>query len=47
MANASIVFEILTRVAKENGQAVVLVSHNPDIAARCDFTLPMRDGLFI
>jgi len=47
VANASIVFEILTRVAKENGQAVVLVSHNPDIAARCDFTLPMRDGLFI
>jgi lipoprotein-releasing system ATP-binding protein len=47
VANAGIVFDILTRVAKENGQAVVLVSHNPDIAARCDFTLPMRDGLFI
>jgi len=45
--NAGMVFDILTRVAKENGQAVVLVSHNPDIAARCDFTLPMRDGVFL
>jgi len=47
VTNAGIVFEILTRVAKENGQAVVLVSHNPDIAARCDVTLPMRDGVFL
>ncbi len=45
--NAGIVFELLTRLAKENGQAVVLVSHNPDIAARCDFTRPMRDGVFV
>jgi lipoprotein-releasing system ATP-binding protein len=47
VTNAGIVFDVLTRVAKENGQAVVLVSHNPDIAAKCDFTLPMRDGVFI
>ena len=45
--NATIVFDILTRVAKDNGQAVVLVTHNPDIASRCDFTRPMRDGVFI
>jgi lipoprotein-releasing system ATP-binding protein len=45
--NAGIVFEVLTRLAKENGQAVILVSHNPDIAARCDFTRPMRDGVFV
>jgi lipoprotein-releasing system ATP-binding protein len=45
--NAAVVFEILTRVAKDNGQAVVLVTHNPDIASRCDFTRPMRDGVFI
>jgi len=47
VTNAGIVFDILTRVAKENGQAVVLVSHNPEIAAKCDFTRPMRDGMFI
>jgi lipoprotein-releasing system ATP-binding protein len=45
--NAALVFDLLTRLAKENGQAVVLVTHNPDIASRCDVTRPMRDGLFV
>ncbi len=45
--NSAMVFDLLTRLAKENGQAVVLVTHNPEIASRCDFTRPMRDGLFV
>jgi lipoprotein-releasing system ATP-binding protein len=45
--NSNIVFDLLTRLAKENGQAVVLVTHNPDIAARCDVTRPMQDGVFV
>ncbi len=45
--NSALVFDLLTRLAKEQGQAVVLVTHNPEIAQRCDFTRPMRDGLFI
>ena len=45
--NSAMVFDLLTRLAKENGQAVILVTHNPDIAGRCDFTRPMRDGLFV
>ena len=45
--NSGLVFDLLTRLAKENGQAVVLVTHNPDIATRCDQTKPMRDGLFV
>jgi lipoprotein-releasing system ATP-binding protein len=45
--NAGLVFDLLTSLAKDNGQAVVLVTHNPDIAARCDVTRPMRDGLFL
>ncbi len=45
--NSALVFDLLTRLAKENGQAVVLVTHNPEIAQRCDFTRPMRDGLFV
>ncbi len=45
--NSSMVFDLLTRLAKENGQAVILVTHNPEIAGRCDFTRPMRDGLFV
>lgn len=45
--NSAIVFDLLTRLAKENGQAVILVTHNPEIANRCDFVRPMRDGLFV
>jgi lipoprotein-releasing system ATP-binding protein len=45
--NSGLVFDLLTRLAKDNGQAVVLVTHNPEIAQRCDVTRPMRDGLFV
>ncbi len=45
--NSTLVFDLLTRLAKENGQAVVLVTHNPDIAKRCDEIKPMRDGEFV
>ena len=45
--NSAMVFDLLTRLAKDHGQAVILVTHNPDIANRCDFVRPMRDGVFI
>ncbi|MBL9202037.1 MAG: ABC transporter ATP-binding protein [Opitutaceae bacterium] len=45
--NSALVFDLLTRLAKEQGQAVVLVTHNPEIAQRCDFTRAMRDGVFV
>ena len=45
--NSGIVFDLLTRLAKDHGQAVILVTHNPEIAQRCDFTRPMRDGVFL
>lgn len=45
--NSTMVFDLLTRLAKENGQAVILVTHNPDIANRCDSIRPMRDGMFV
>ena len=45
--NSGIVFDLLTRLAREHGQAIVLVTHNPDIAQRCDHVRPMRDGLFL
>jgi len=45
--NSNIVFDLLTKLARENGQAVVLVTHNPEIAQRCDHVRPMRDGLFV
>jgi lipoprotein-releasing system ATP-binding protein len=45
--NSSMVFDLLTSLAKNHGQAVILVTHNPEIAQRCDLTHPMRDGLFV
>ncbi len=45
-ANSALIFDLLMRLAKENGQAIVLVTHNPEIANRCDVVRPMRDGVF-
>jgi lipoprotein-releasing system ATP-binding protein len=45
--NSALVFDLLTKLAKERGQAVVLVTHNPEIAQRCDYTRAMRDGVFV
>jgi lipoprotein-releasing system ATP-binding protein len=45
--NSGIVFDLLTRLAKEHTQAVILVTHNPEIAGRCDAVHPMRDGAFL
>lgn len=45
--NSTLVFDLMTKLAKENGQAIILVTHNPDIANRCDHVRPMRDGLFV
>ncbi len=45
--NSGIVFDLMTRLARENGQAIVLVTHNPEIAARCDIIRSMRDGVFV
>ena len=45
--NSAIVFELLTRLAKDHGQAVIIVTHNPEIANRCDTVRPMREGIFL
>ncbi|HTL69007.1 MAG TPA: ABC transporter ATP-binding protein [Lacunisphaera sp.] len=45
--NSTLIFDLLTKLAKDNGQAVVLVTHNPEIAHRCDEIKPMRDGEFL
>jgi lipoprotein-releasing system ATP-binding protein len=45
--NSTLVFELLTSLARQHGQAVVMVTHNPDLAARCDVTRTMRDGQFV
>jgi lipoprotein-releasing system ATP-binding protein len=44
--NSGIVFDLLTQLAKDYGSAVIIVTHNPEIASRCDTVRPMRDGVF-
>lgn len=46
-ANAERVVELLVGLAKEQERAVVVVTHNAEIAARCDVELPMKDGVFV
>ena len=45
--NSEKVSEMLFRFAKENGPAVIIVTHNRDLAESCDRCLPMQDGRFV
>lgn len=45
--NSNLVFDLLYNLAKKNRQAVLIVTHNPEIANRCDKILTMRDGIFV
>ena len=45
--NSEKVSEMLFRFAKENGPAVIIVTHNRDLAESCDRCLPMQDGKFV
>ncbi|MDR3229158.1 MAG: ABC transporter ATP-binding protein [Puniceicoccales bacterium] len=45
--NSAIVFDLLARLAREHGIAVVMVTHNPELANRCDRVLRMLDGQFL
>ena len=43
--SADLVFQLLRRVNHENGTTVLFVTHNPLLAARCDKTIEVVDGL--
>ncbi len=45
--NSNIVIDLLKQLAKENDQAILIVTHNTDIADQCDHILTMQDGQFI
>jgi lipoprotein-releasing system ATP-binding protein len=45
--NSSMVFDLLNRLCHERGQAALLVTHNQNLAGRCDEVLTMQDGLFV
>ena len=41
------VLELLLRLGREQGAAVLLATHDPRVAGRCDRVLTMRDGLLV
>ena len=45
--NSTNVVELLAKLAHEQGQTILLVTHNPAIAQACDQQLPMLDGRFV
>jgi lipoprotein-releasing system ATP-binding protein len=44
VSTAGVVFEELLRVVREQGVAALIATHNPDLAARMDRTVTLRDG---
>lgn len=45
--NSEEAFNLLCKLAKENGQGVLLVTHNLILANRCDRLMQMRDGRIV
>lgn len=45
--NSELLFRLLQRVAHERGKTILIVTHNMDLARRCDYCLPMQDGVFV
>jgi lipoprotein-releasing system ATP-binding protein len=45
--NSEKVFKLLLQFAREEGIAVILVTHNPELAKKCNRTLRMVDGLMV
>ena len=43
-ANADRVFALLSDIVHARGQALLMVSHNPDLAGRCDHVFRLKDG---
>ena len=43
-ANKSNVMDILMRLCKESGKTLIIVTHDPSIAERCDRLVQMADG---
>ena len=45
--SADAVFNLLRRVSQEQGTSVLFVTHNPELANRCDKTLQVVDGYLV
>lgn len=47
MENSRRAFELLQEIVQEEQKAALIVTHNPDIAERCDWIHEMQDGVII
>ena len=47
LKNSNRIFNILQRISREKGHAILLATHNVDLAQKCDYILHMQDGSFI
>ena len=45
--NSTMVFDLLRKLCHEHGQAVLMVTHNQNLANLCDEVLTMQDGEFV
>ena len=45
--NSRRAFELLQRIVQEERKALLLVTHNPEIAEACDWIHEMQDGLIV
>ncbi len=46
-ANADRVFALLADIAHQHGKSLLMVSHNPELASRCDHVFRMQDGVIL
>jgi lipoprotein-releasing system ATP-binding protein len=46
-ANSRRAFELLQRIVREERKALLLVTHNPEIAEACDWIHEMQDGVIV
>ncbi|MGI4940151.1 MAG: ABC transporter ATP-binding protein [Janthinobacterium lividum] len=47
VGTSNIVFEELLRMVRQEGVAALIATHNPDLAARMDRRVTLRDGLIV
>jgi lipoprotein-releasing system ATP-binding protein len=45
--SADLVFDLLRRVNREHGTAILFVTHNPQLASRCDRIIQVVDGRIV
>ncbi|MBO6061579.1 MAG: ATP-binding cassette domain-containing protein, partial [Clostridia bacterium] len=45
--NSALIIELLLKLAHEDGFCVIIVTHDPEIAAKADLALRMRDGVVL